>query len=74
MEKDAKRGAAGSLLSFYNSSIETNYFNSSSKVIRIPVNLALIFFSHSTNFLAGIHLLGLSSSILLGKPISFFFK
>lgn len=44
MEKDAKRGAAGSLLSFYNSSIETNYFNSSSKVIRIPLNLALIFF------------------------------
>ena len=29
---------------FITCSIETNYFNSSSKVIRILVNLALIFF------------------------------
>ena len=56
---------------FITCSIETNYFNSSSKVIRILVNLALIFFSPSTNFLAGIHLLGLQVFYWVSPILSF---
>lgn len=45
----------------------------SSRAVKVLVNFALMFFSlPNTKFLTGIYLLGLSSSILLGKPISFF--
>ena len=73
MEEDSKWWAEGSLLSFITCSIETNHFSSSSTVISILVNFALIFFFPNTNLLACIHLLGLSSGILLDKPISLFF-
>lgn len=58
MEEILTGGLEGLSLSFTIHGVESHSFGSSSKVVKMSVNFALVSFPANTNFLAGIHLLG----------------